>query len=217
MGHLDSIYGHRFSDDEAARKAEIWGPVTRYLQRFIPPDAVVLDLACDRGDFIRNVEGREKWATDLRDVSHHLPPDVRFTQADSLQLAEVLEQGRFDAIFMSNFLEHLPHAAAVIDQLTVVRKLLSRHGRVIVLQPNIRLVGHAYWDFIDHSVPLTDRSLVEAADTAGLRAVRVIKRFLPYTTKSALPQSALLVRAYLRFPPAWLVMGKQTLYVGERA
>jgi hypothetical protein len=36
---------------------------------------------------------------------------------------------------------------------------------------------------------------------------------LPYTTKSRLPQHVLLVRAA---PPAWLLFGKQTLYVGER-
>jgi hypothetical protein len=42
----------------------------------------------------------------------------------------------------------------------------------------------------------------------------VIKRFLPYTTKSRLPQTQWLVRMYLAFPPAWMLMGKQTLYVG---
>ena len=40
-------------------------------------------------------------------------------------------------------------------------------------------------------------------------------RFLPYTTKSRLPQSAWLVRAYLRFPPAWRLLGGQTLLVAR--
>src|SRR5205809_268031 len=39
---------------------------------------------------------------------------------------------------------------------------------------------------------------------------------LPYTTKSMLPQHPLLVRAYLHLPPAWLIFGKQTLYLGEK-
>jgi len=51
---------------------------------------------------------------------------------------------------------------------------------------------------------------------AGFRTERVIARFLPYTTKSRLPQNALLVRAYLAFPPARWLMGKQTLYVGVK-
>ena len=44
---------------------------------------------------------------------------------------------------------------------------------MIVLQPNVRLVGGAYWDFIDHQVALTEKSLVEAGDLAGLRTVEL--------------------------------------------
>jgi len=38
---------------------------------------------------------------------------------------------------------------------------------------------------------------------SGYEVVEVIPRFLPYTTRSALPQSPWLVRAYLAFRPAW--------------
>jgi hypothetical protein len=51
---------------------------------------------------------------------------------------------------------------------------------------------------------------------AGFKTKKVIARFLPYTTKSRIPQHPLLVRAYLSFPPAWLLLGKQTLYLGEK-
>jgi hypothetical protein len=104
----------------------------------------------------------------------------------------------------------------VIEQLSVVRELLAPGGRVIVLQPNIRLVGQRYWDFIDHQVALTERSLLEAAELAGLSTDELVTRFLPYSTKGRLPAARLLVRAYLAFPPAWRIMGKQTLYVGVR-
>jgi hypothetical protein len=104
----------------------------------------------------------------------------------------------------------------VVRQLEVAHGLLQPNGRVVVLQPNIRLVGGAYWDFIDHHVALTDRSLLEAAELAGLRTVEVRARSLPYSTKSHLPKHPALVRAFLAFPPVWRVMGKQTLYVGER-
>jgi SAM-dependent methyltransferase len=210
------IYQERFDDVDAARKDRIWTVITAYLQRFVEPDAVVLDIACDRGDFIRNIRAGEKWATDLRDVSSHLTPDIRFVQANGLELDRVVPQSHFDVIFMSNYLEHLPGGDAVIDQLRVARRLLRKDGRVVILQPNIRLVGNAYWDFIDHSAALTERSLVEAAELAGLRTDRVITRFLPFTTKSRLPQHPLLVRAYLAVPPAWLLMGKQTLYIGSK-
>ena len=85
-----------------------------------------------------------------------------------------------------------------------------------MLQPNIRLVEAAHWDFLDSQKALTDRSLVEAGESAGFHTERVIKRFLPYSTKSRPPQTRLQVRGYLAFPPVWLVMGKQTLYVGRK-
>ena len=74
---------------------------------------------------------------------------------------------------MSNYLEHLDSSDAVIEQLSVVRAAASpRAVGSIVLQPNIRLVGPRYWDFIDHRVALTERSLLEAAELAGLRTAR---------------------------------------------
>jgi 2-polyprenyl-3-methyl-5-hydroxy-6-metoxy-1,4-benzoquinol methylase len=215
--HLGRIYETRFPTTEALRKDAIWREITAYLQRFVDPAGTVLDIACDRGDFIRNIRAREKWATDLRDVTSHLGTDIQFVQANGLELDEVLPHSSFDVIFMSNYLEHLPSSAAVIDQLAIARKLLKPGGRAIVLQPNIRLIGGSYWDFIDHTVALTDRSLVEAGQLAGLTAVNLVVRFLPFSTKSRLPQHPLLVRAYLSFPPAWLLMGRQTLYVGESA
>jgi SAM-dependent methyltransferase len=216
VSHLEGVYGQRFSDRDAERKDAVWREIGRYLQRFVAPDAAVLDLACDRGDFIRNVEAGEKWAADMRDVSAHLPAGVRFVETDGLAAGEMLPTGHFDVVFMSNYLEHLPSRDAVVDQLRVVAGLLRPGGRVIVLQPNVRLVGGRYWDFIDHHVALTERSLVEAAGLAGFRTDALVTRFLPYTTKSRLPQSPRLVRAYLRFRPAWLLLGKQTLYVGVR-
>lgn len=212
---LDRVYASRFREAEQAGKDRLWPPIVAHLQRYFV-DGPVLDIACDRGYFIRNVRAAERWATDLRDVRDELPSDVTFIQADGLGLADALPAGHFGVAFMSNYLEHLPSRDAVIEQLRVARDLLRPGGRVIVMQPNIRLIGGGYWDFIDHKVPLTERSLEEAASTAGLRTHALITRFLPYTTKSRLPQHPVLVRAYLAFPPAWWLLGKQTLYVGER-
>lgn len=216
MDDLDAVYAQRFTDRETAAKERVWREITRYLQRWFPADGSVLDMACDRGDFVRNVRAGERWACDIRDVSSLLPPDVRFVQADARSLRGVLPPGSFDAIFISNYLEHLPSSDAVIEQLQVCAGLLRRGGRVVVLQPNIRHTGAAYWDFIDHRTPLTERSLEEAASIAGFRTVKLIARFLPYTTKSRIPRHPLLVRGYLAVPVAWRLLGRQALYVGER-
>ncbi|MFI4972100.1 MAG: class I SAM-dependent methyltransferase [Hyphomicrobiales bacterium] len=213
---LKEVYDLRFDEADMAAKNAIWRELGRYLQRYIKPDARVVDIACDVGYFIRNIRAAERWATDIRDVSSALPKDVRFVHASGLDLADVTPNDYFDIAFFSNYLEHLASTEAVLQQLRVAFALLRPGGRVLILQPNIRLVGGAYWDFIDHQTALTEKSLAEAATMAGFRTERVIARFLPYTTKSRLPQYPLLVRAYLAFPPARWLMGKQTLYIGVK-
>lgn len=214
---LDSVYRTRFGERESHSKFALWAEVVAWLARWIPADGAVLDVACDRGYFIRHVDARERWATDIRDLRDVFDASVTFVQADGLQLASVVPRDHFDVAFMSNYLEHLPSPEAVLQQLTEVRQVLKPGGRLIVLQPNIRFVGGAYWDFLDHRVPITDRSLAEAAEIAGFQVERVIPRLLPYSTKSRLPQHPRLVRAYLRFPPAWRLFGKQTLMVARRS
>jgi SAM-dependent methyltransferase len=216
VGRLEEVYAQRFDDEDAERKNELWREICAYLQRYVPRDGAVLDLACDRGDFIRNIDARERWGCDVRDVAHYLPDTIKFVQTDGLAISDVLPPAHFDLVFMSNYLEHLSSGEHVVEQLRAVSRVLKPGGRVMVLQPNIRLTGQAYWDFIDHKVALTEKSLVEAAELAGFRTDELIKRFLPYTTKGRLPVSSGLARMYLRLSPAWLVFGKQTLYVGAR-
>ena len=216
-GDLPTIYARRFSDADAPAREAVWREITRFLQRWIEPSATVLDLACDRGDFVNHVIAADRIGVDIRDVRKHLDPAVRFIQSDGLALLDQVAAASIDVVFMSNYLEHLASADAVVGQLKVVRDVLRPGGRVIVLQPNIRLVGGSYWDFLDHKTPLTERSLEEAAQTAGLETERLITRFLPYTTKSRFPQKAWLVRGYLAFPPAWWLLGKQSLLIARRS
>jgi SAM-dependent methyltransferase len=214
---LPELYDSRFDEREISEKDAVWREIVGYLQRYIDPNAPALDIGCDRGHFIRWVVASERWASDIRDVGHALPADIRFVQGSGLHLAGMLPTGYFGTVFMSNYLEHLEGTEAVVEQLRIVRALLRPDGKVIILQPNIRLVGPRYWDFIDHRVAITDRSLLEAAELAGLRAERLVTRFLPYSTKGRLPTHRWLVRAYLRLPAAWRLLGRQSLFVGVRA
>jgi SAM-dependent methyltransferase len=213
---LKEVYEQRFDEADQAAKEAIWRELGRFLQRFIVPNARVVDIACDLGYFIRNIKAKDRWATDIRNVEGALPKDVRFVRASGLELADVMPNNHFDLAFFSNYLEHLSSTEAVLQQLRVTFSLLKPGGRVLILQPNIRLIGGSYWDFIDHQTALTEKSLAEAAVMAGFKTKKVITRFMPYTTKSRFPQHPLLVRAYLAFPPAWWLMGKQTLYLGEK-
>lgn len=214
-GAEDGLYQQRFPDQERRRRAELWKVIAAYLQRYIPPSSVLLELGSGDGEFVANIRAAERWATDMRERPATLPEAVRFVRCDGLSLLDAVPVQHFDRVFMSNYLEHLPTADAVIEQLRVTARLLKPGGRVIILQPDIALVGGAYWDFIDHRVPITARSLAEAVELAGMRPVMTIRRFLPYSTKGRLPTSPLMARLYLSVRPAWRLMGKQTLMVAE--
>jgi dolichol-phosphate mannosyltransferase len=86
----------------------------------------------------------------------------------------------------------------------------------LVLQPNIRLVGNQYWDYVDHTLPLTERSLLEAFLLTGFQLDYQKVRFLPYTANSKIPAAAWLIRLYLRNSLAQLLMGKQTFVIASK-
>jgi SAM-dependent methyltransferase len=216
MTDLDLVYRTRFDEAERRAKMAVWREVVPSIARIVPLDGPVLDLACDRGYFIAHVAADERWACDVRDVATDLPVGVRFVRASGLALADAVPAAHFATVFTSNYLEHLASSDEVIEQMRVVERLLRPGGRFVVLQPNIRLVGGAYWDFIDHHVALTERSLQEAGALAGLETERTVVRYLPFTTKGRLPSDPRLVRAYLRFRPAWRILGRQTLWVGRK-
>src|SRR5689334_13582250 len=134
---LVSIYARRFDDAEVRRRSGVWRELTRYLQRYIPEGAIVLDLACDRGWFINNVRARERLGVDLRDVAASLEPDIRFIQADGLDLLERLGAASVDVVFVSNYLEHLSSSELVLKQLDIIASILRPGGRCVILQPNI--------------------------------------------------------------------------------
>ena len=126
---LPELYDARFDEREVSAKDAVWREIVAFLQRFVDPEAPILDLACDRGHFIRWVRGTERWATDIRDMRAALPDDIRFVQASGLDLTTVIPNGYFGTVFMSNYLEHLETSDAVVDQLRVVRQLLRPGGR----------------------------------------------------------------------------------------
>jgi 2-polyprenyl-3-methyl-5-hydroxy-6-metoxy-1,4-benzoquinol methylase len=126
-----------------------------------------------------------------------------------------------DVVFMSNFLEHLPDKHTLLSVLSQCCAVLKSGGHIMVLQPNIRYVGPAYWDYIDHHIALTENSLVEALDISGFKVETLIPRFLPYTAKSTLGHvarysAAASMRLYLRIPLVWKVFGGQTFVTAAK-
>ena len=94
--------------------------------------------------------------------------------------------------------------------------VLEPGGTLLVLQPNFRLTPGRYFDFVDHTLILTDASLVEALEVSGFEIAEKRVRFLPFTSKSKVPKWPGAVKAYLRFPPARWLLGKQTFIVARK-
>ncbi len=214
---LAQLYRRRFPEQELARKAAIWQVVCEhYFQRYIEAQDTVVDLACGYGEFINHVSAREKIAIDLNpDAATHLSGDVRFEHSSAMDVGRILNGGA-DVVFTSNFLEHLPDKAALEELLEQVLVALRPGGRFLVMGPNLRYLPGQYWDFYDHSLGLTHLSLCEVLAMKGFQLHSCVDRFLPYTTRGALPTHPALVRLYLRFPPVWRLLGKQFFIVSRK-
>jgi len=214
---LSRQYAARFDAAEKARKARVWKVLCEgFFQRYVRPEDTVLDVGAGYCEFINHIVCRRRLALDLSDdVRLHAAPGVEVIQGRSTEI-DALAAETVDVAFASNFFEHLPTKEDLLATLAEIGRVLRPSGRLLILQPNIRYVGGAYWDFFDHHLPLTERSLIEALGLAEFRVVEVRPRFLPFTTKSALPQHPLLVWLYLKVPVVHRVLGRQSWIVAVK-
>lgn len=210
--HVRRIYDRRFDDDARAEKSAVWKVIVeRYLQRWVPADATVLDVGCGFGEFLNHIRCRRRIGVDMNPASaSFLDPGVEFHCADATNLTS-LPIKNVDIVFTSNFMEHLPNKEAVHGVIAEAHRVLAPGGSFIALGPNVRVIPGAYWDYWDHLVPISDRSLVELLEISGFDVVDCFPRFLPYETRSWAPKTPFLVRLYLGIPMAWRLMGKQFL------
>lgn len=223
---LRKIYENRFTKDFSENeetapemmggRSALWKILCeRFFQKFVQREDAVCDVAAGYCEFINSIECAKKFAVDMNpDVSRFAGKDVRVICKSAFEIERDFRAEKIDVFFVSNFLEHLDGKDEVVHLVKMLSSLLRPGGRILILQPNIRLVGGAYWDFIDHKTPLTEKSCIELACLCGLKVEKCITRFLPYTTKSALPKGALFVKAYLALMPlSSFFFGKQSFLI----
>lgn len=214
---LETLYRHRFPEEELASKQAVWRVLCRqFFSRYVKTTDTVVDIGAGYCEFINNIAAKRKIAVDLNpEVSRFAKPGVEVVNESCMAIGK-LPAATADVVFMSNFLEHLQTKEMVLDTLREAHRILTQTGRIIILQPNIRVLYSEYWDFFDHHTALSDRSLVEGLRLAGFSSDVVIPRFLPYTTRSRLPRTPWLVGLYLRVPAAWRLLGKQALVIAHK-
>jgi ubiquinone/menaquinone biosynthesis C-methylase UbiE len=209
---LQRLYRHRFDEASREQKQRLWKAIVEsYFQRFIAPADAVLDLGCGFGEFLNHVRCARRIGIDLNpEAPKYLDKAVEFHAGDVCDL-KMVPDATVNVVFTSNLMEHLPSKEAALRMLGEARRVLKPGGQFIAMGPNLRFLPGEYWDFWDHLLPITDRSLAEALGSLDFKIVEQRARFLPYTTRSALPQAPWLVRLYLNLPFAWCLFGRQFL------
>ena len=212
---LQQMYASRFEGKSAYRK-RVWHELCLFFGKWIPDGAAVLDLGCGHCEFINAVKCGRKLGMDLNpDAGEFAAADVKIIQQDCSEEWAVAP-GSLDVVFTSNFFEHLPSKTALERTVQGVFGALAPGGRVIALGPNIKYVPGAYWDFFDHYVPLTERSLMEVLTKCGFCIELCQDRFLPYTMSDGKEFPIWMLRTYLALPIAWRLFGKQFLVVASK-
>jgi len=212
---LQQLYQNRFGG-MAEYRQKVWTVLSRFFSRWISADANVLDLGCGWCEFINSVNCRLKFGMDLNpDSKHFAKPEVRILEQDC-SATWALPADTLDAVFTSNFLEHLPTKNALEKTLVEAHRVLKHQGRFIAMGPNIRFLPGAYWDFFDHYLPLTELSLSEILEKSGFNVEFRHARFLPYTMSHGRRYPVWMLRAYLACPFLWRLFGAQFLVVARR-
>jgi len=209
------LYESRFRSVDRTRKAEVWKEIAEWIYARLGQPARILDPAAGMLEFLRSVPARERWGIDLQAPADSRDLDgLTFRAGDAFGVE--LPAGYFDAIFVSNFLEHLESPGEVQRFLGRMREVLKPGGRIACMGPNFKYCADEYFDCADHRLALTHVAVEEHLCAAGFEMEDSIRRFLPYSFRGSLPVSAALVRIYLRLPWAWRVLGKQFLVIGRR-
>lgn len=213
---LEKTYENRFSGIEPQRNA-VWQVLTQhYLQRWVKATDAVVDVGAGYCEFINNIQASRKWALDLNPMTAvKAGPDVTVISQDLTKPWDI-QSNSVDVVFSSNFFEHLLSKDMLMHCLEQSYRILRAGGALLAMGPNIRFSHDVYWDFFDHHLPLSDRSMLEALELAGFAKEKVIPRFLPFTMKGNIPSQPILVHLYLLMPVVWRVLGKQFFIVGRK-
>jgi SAM-dependent methyltransferase len=177
----------------------VWRAIVEYVARDVGPVESLLELGPGYCDFVNQFPAARRIAIDLDPAMRAFAaPEVDFRVGNAAELAGI-PAGSIDLVFASNFLEHQPldQAARLLGR---IRSVLRPAGRLALLQPNFRLCPARYFDDPTHRTAFSEESLANLLLAGGFRLRRVVPGLLPFSMRSRLPKSYLLVRAYLALP-----------------
>lgn len=145
----------------------------------VPPGRL-LEVGCGGGSFLA-AAARAGWAAHGIDFDEKAVAAAKRLPGVDAEVADLLERrfpdAAFDAVVMSNVIEHLPDPAAVFAE---CHRILAPGGRVVFITPNMDALGHdlmgRYWRGLEPPRHLylynvaTLRRFARAAGFAGILA-----------------------------------------------
>ena len=200
------------------RRPIAWREIIRFLKKYIPTDAAVVDLGAGYCDFINQVKARKKYAVDYSpNLSKFASAEVEKINTRSSDLSAISTES-IDVVLSSNLFEHFTEEELAQTMLEV-KRILKKGGRLILMGPNFRLQPRRYFDDHTHKKIFNDSSLESYLLENGFKILLKMPKFLPQEVKnspSILPQFLLplLVRAYIHSP--WKPLAGQMLFVAEK-
>ena len=217
MKTVKDYYNNRFKDQELDRKNMIWNMLCRYsFQNHVSKKDTVMDIGAGYCEFINNIKCQRKIAIDINPETKKYAKKNVEVYNYQLNKLEKIFLGKIDIVFVSNFLEHLDSKEEIIRYIEVSNNVLKSGGKIIIMQPNIGLVGNKYWDFIDHKQPLTVPALVEALEINNFKIGKATRKFLPFTTKNSYPIYPWMIYLYLKLPEILRIGAGQSLIVAKK-
>ena len=211
------VYNFRFPTETDRLRHILWGVLVKgFFQDLIPVSSVLVDFGCGRGEFLGQVIAKRKIGIDRENLLLDRYVDQIEFVASKNNNWDFLKENSVDVIFASNVFEHFESKQELDQVLLEMRRVLRQKGRLIVLTPNIRLEPRRYWDYYDHHIALSERSIQEALVKAGFGVERTISRFLPWSSESRVPFGSALLWIYIRMPIFWKLIGKQSLIIGAK-
>lgn len=214
--NFDRIYEYRFRGIDEDKKRLTWEEIAAFIHEKLGRPSSILDPAAGKCELINAIPCKERWGVDLNDyfIKKYADPEVKVVVGNIFDVELPAEQ--FDAVFISNFLEHLDSQEQVAALLEKMFRCTRPGGKIAVMGPNFKYAYRSYFDFADHTVILSELGLAEHLYGAGYSIREIHPRFLPLSFRGGMPVSRTLVRTYLSWPFAWRFLGKQFLLIGEK-
>ncbi len=200
------------------RRPIAWREIIRFLKKFIPTEATVVDLGAGYCNFINQVKAAKKYAVDYSpNLSKFANSDVEKIQTRASDLSAISTDS-IDVVLSSNLFEHFTEEELAQTMLEI-KRILKKGGRLILMGPNFRLQPGRYFDDHTHKKIFNDSSLESFLLENDFKILLKMGKFLPQEVKnspSILPQFLLplLIRAYIYSP--WKPLAGQMLFVAEK-